>query len=63
MLVPSDLAVFNNHLAYVRLINAGLVTESSVKNSQVIDLESGIGALGQSNLPGIVSAEGDSLQI
>ena len=41
MLVPSDLAVFNNHLAYVRLINAGLVTESSVKNSQVIDLESG----------------------
>jgi hypothetical protein len=36
---------------------------SSVKNSQVVDLESGISALGQLSLPGIGRAEGDSLQI
>jgi transposase, IS5 family len=34
-----------------------------VKNSQVVDLESGNGALGQSSLPGIGSAESDSWQI
>ena len=36
---------------------------SSVKNSQAVDLESGNGALRQSNLPEIGSSEGDSLQI
>jgi hypothetical protein len=30
-----------------------------VKNSQVVDLESGNGTLGQLSLPGIGSAEGD----
>jgi hypothetical protein len=35
---------------------------SSVKNFQVIDLESGNGVLGQLNLPEIGDAEGDSLQ-
>jgi hypothetical protein len=34
-----------------------------VKNSQVIDLESGNGTLGQSSLPGMGIAEGDALQI
>jgi hypothetical protein len=33
-----------------------------VKNSQVVDFESGNGALGQSNLPKKGCAEGDSLQ-
>jgi hypothetical protein len=36
--------------------------KSSVKNFQVIDLESGNGVLGQLNLPEIGDAEGDSLQ-
>jgi hypothetical protein len=36
--------------------------QSSVKNFQVIDLESGNGVLGQLNLPEIGDAEGDSLQ-
>jgi hypothetical protein len=36
--------------------------QSSVKNSQVIDLESGNGTLGQSNLPESGYVEGDSLQ-
>ena len=35
---------------------------SSVKNSQVVDLESGNGMLLRSSLPGIGSFEGDSLQ-
>ena len=35
---------------------------SSVKNSQVIDLESGNGALRQLSLPGNWPLEGDSLQ-
>jgi hypothetical protein len=34
-----------------------------VKNSQALDWESEIGALRQLNLPEIVYAEGDSLQI
>jgi hypothetical protein len=38
------------------------ITQSSVKNFQVIDLESGNGVLGQLNLPEIGDAEGDSLQ-
>jgi hypothetical protein len=38
------------------------VRPSSVKNSQVVDFESGNGALGQSNLPEKGCAEGDSLQ-
>jgi hypothetical protein len=33
-----------------------------VKNSQVIDLESGNGMMGPLNLPEIVDVEGDSLQ-
>src|ERR1700730_13121269 len=37
--------------------------ESSVKNSQVLDLESRNGALWKSSLPGNCFAEGDSLQI
>jgi hypothetical protein len=36
---------------------------SSVRNSQVVDLESGSGRLGQLSLPGIGCAAGDSLQI
>jgi len=40
--------------------DAGL---SSVKKSQVVDLESGNGAVGPLSLPGIGCAEGDSLQI
>jgi hypothetical protein len=36
---------------------------SSVKNSQVLDLESRNGALWKSSLPGNCFAEGDSLQI
>ena len=39
------------------------VAQSSVKNSQVVDLESGNGAPGELSLPGIGCAEGDSLQI
>jgi hypothetical protein len=38
-------------------------SESTVKNSQVFDLESGNGALGPLSLPGIGCAGGDSLQI
>jgi hypothetical protein len=37
--------------------------ELSVKNPQVLDLESGNGALGPSGFPGTWFAEGDSLQI
>jgi hypothetical protein len=39
------------------------INESSVKNSQVVDFESGNGTLGQSSLPEIGCAGGDSLQI
>jgi hypothetical protein len=42
---------------------AQLDTWSSVKNSQVVDLESGNGGLGHLSLLGIWCAEGDSLQI
>ena len=38
------------------------LNSSSVKNSQVVDLESGNGMLLRSSLPGIGSFEGDSLQ-
>jgi hypothetical protein len=53
-------------IGVMRALNRGHVREfnpSPVKNSQVVDLESGNGALGQLGLPGIGSAEGDSLQI
>jgi hypothetical protein len=46
----------------VSILNNAAIS-SSVKNCQVVDLESGSGALGQSSLPGIGCAEGDSLQI
>jgi hypothetical protein len=46
----------------VKISRSILAKESTVKNSQVIDLESGNGLLGQLNLREIVDAEGDSLQ-
>jgi hypothetical protein len=43
--------------------NEAKTKKSSVKNSQVLDLESRNGALWKSSLPGSWFAEGDSLQI
>jgi hypothetical protein len=47
----------------IHIVMDNYPTQSSVKNSEVLDLESRNGTPRQSNLPGIGFAEGDSLQM